>query len=285
MARDFDLGGTRVNRMGFGTMRLPGWPIGRRSDAEAAHTILRRAVELGVDHIDTAWFYRRDGASSNTFIREALHPYPEGLVLATKIGPRFAEDGHTPADPAHTLGELRRDLEANLTELGTDRIGLVNLRLGGIDGPFDGDAHEPFEALATLQSEGLIGALGLSNVTERVLDQALAIAPVATVQNSFNLADQSDAAFVDRCAEAGIGYVPFFPLGGHVNPDMLEQPGLVRFAEERGETPARIALAWLLHRAPNLLLIPGTSTPAHLEANVGAADIELTESEVDALRA
>lgn len=270
--------------MGYGTMCLPGWPAGRSADPDTAHAILRRVVELGIDHIDTAWFYRRDGRSANTFIREALHPYPEHLVLATKIGPRIAEDGLTPVEPAWNLGELRRDLEANLTELGTDRIGLVNLRLGGLEGPYEGDIHEPFEALATLQAEGLIGALGLSNVTARGLDQAQAIAPVATVQNAFNLGDQSDAAFVDRCAEQGVGYVPFFPLGGAHNPHMLERPALVELAEARGETPARIALAWLLHRAPNLLLIPGTSNRQHLESNVGAAEIELSDAEVNLLR-
>lgn len=269
--------------MGFGTMRLPGWPTGSYADPETAHAILRRAVELGVDHIDTAWFYRRDGRSANTYLREALHPYPEKLVLATKIGPRFDEQDR-PAPPAQTLGELRRDLEANLTELGIDRIGLVNLRLGGMEGPSDEDLSEPFEALATLRSEGLIEALGVSNVTPRALDQARSIAPVASVQNAFNVVDQADAELVDYCAEHGIGYVPFFPLGGHVNPGMLEDPELVAVARAYDVHPAKIALAWLLHRAPNILLIPGTSTLAHLESNLAAADLELADEDVDRLR-
>lgn len=267
-----------VRRMGFGSMRLPAWPTGTTIDPQTAHAILRRAVELGIDHIDTAAFYARDGIAANTLIREALHPYPANLTLATKIGPRF--DGTAPAT---TVAELRKDLEQNLAELGADKIGLVNLRLGGIDGTYDGDVTQAVESLATLRDEGLFDHIGLSNVTERVLDTALTVTPIAAVQNSFNLADQSDAALVDRCAADGIGYVPFFPLGGHMNPGMLQDERLVAVAAARGETPARIALAWLLHRSPTVLLIPGTSSVRHLEENVAAADVALTADDVASL--
>jgi aryl-alcohol dehydrogenase-like predicted oxidoreductase len=276
----FDLGGTTtVGRMGFGTMRLPAWPTGRKIDRDTAHAILRRALELGVNHVDTAGFYSRDGMTSNALIREALHPYPEHLVLATKIGPRFDESGHGPAAPASTVPELRKDLEQNLTELGIDKIDLVNLRLGGIDGNFDGDARQAFESLAALREEGLIDHLGVSNVTGAVLDAALEIAPVATVQNEFNVLEQSDGAMVDRCAAEGIGYVPYFPLGGHVNPDALADKTLVEVAEANDETPARIALAWLLRRSPTVLLIPGTSSVRHLEQNAGATEVELSDKD------
>lgn len=282
---NFQLDGrTTIARMGFGTMRLPGWPTGGQPDTGTAITVLRRAVELGVNHIDTAAFYARDGVSANALIREALHPYPDGLVLATKVGPRFGSGGVTPAPPA-APDELREDVERNLEELGVDRIGLVNLRVGGIDGPWDEPLGAHFEALAALREEGLIGHLGLSNVTPARLAEAQRIAPVATVQNHYNLTNRADDGLVDTCAEQGVGYVPFFPLGGHVDPDFLADERLSAVARRRDVTPAQVALAWLLARSPSILLIPGTSTPAHLEQNIAAADVRLDDQDLSELGA
>lgn len=273
-------GRTAIARMGFGTMRLPAWPTGEQPSTETAVTVLRRAVELGVNHIDTADFYARDGVTANALIREALYPYPDDLVLATKVGPRF--DGTTPLPPADP-GELRADVERNLEELGVDRIGLVNLRVGGLEGPSDQPLSAHFEALAALREEGLIQHLGLSNVTAARLAEAQRIAPVATIQNHYNLTNRADDELVDSCAAQGIGYVPFFPLGGHVDPDFLHDERLVSVAERRDATPAQVALRWLLERSPAMLLIPGTSTPAHLELNMAAVDVKLDDQDMAAL--
>ncbi|MQA08324.1 MAG: oxidoreductase [Pseudonocardiaceae bacterium] len=269
------MGGDRnIARMGFGTMRLPAWPTGTQPNTDDAIRVLRRAVELGVNHIDTAAFYARDGVSANALIREALHPYPDDLVLATKVGPRF--DGTTQLPPAEPR-ELRADVEHNLRELGTDRIDLVNLRVGGLEGPSDEPLSAHFAALAELREEGLIRHLGLSNVTADRLAEAQRIAPVASVQNHYNLANRADDKLVDTCAEQGIGYVPFFPLGGHVDPDFLADERIVAVSRRRGATPAQVVLAWLLGRASSMLLIPGTGSVRHLEQNIAAINVALDE--------
>jgi pyridoxine 4-dehydrogenase len=280
MNNEYSFGGElAVNRLGFGTMKLTGWPTGAAPAADTALAVLRRAVELGVNHIDTAAFYTGPGVTANKLIREALHPYPADLVLATKIGPRFGGEGLTPL-PYAPPGELRRDVEANLTELGIDRIHIANLRVGGVSDPEEGPVAEHVEALAALREEGLIGHIGMSNVTPAQLEQARRIVPVSCVQNHYNLVHRGDDALVDDCAEAGIAFVPFFPLGGHVDPSVVQLAPVVDVARRVDATPAQVALAWSLHRSPNILAIPGTADLAHLEQNVAAAQVRLSEDDL-----
>ncbi|TCP52976.1 aryl-alcohol dehydrogenase-like predicted oxidoreductase [Tamaricihabitans halophyticus] len=279
----FKLGADRpIARIGFGSMSLPAWPAGRQPDRDTAIAVLRKTVDLGVNHIDTAAFYARAGVRANELIRAALHPYPDDLLLATKVGPRFDTDGVTPLAPAGPT-ELRAEVQRNLTELGTDHIGLVNLRLGGVDGLWDGPVAESFAALAELRAEGLIGHLGLSNVTASVLAEAQRVAPVASVQNLYNIASRSDDPLVDSCAEQGIGYVPFCPLGGLFDPSLLSHEVLGTVAARHGCGPAQVALAWLLARSPSILLIPGTANPAHLEQNLAARNLRLSEQDMTEL--
>ncbi|HWC80964.1 MAG TPA: oxidoreductase [Pseudonocardiaceae bacterium] len=274
-----------VTRMGFGTMRLPNWPFGPHTDPEQAIAVLRRAVELGVNHIDTAAFYAHEGMTANQLIRQALHPYPEELVIVTKVGPLYGEAGAItgPMDEMREglhPDELRRAVEANLGDLGVDRLDMVNLRVGGRGGPSDEPVGPAFEALAALREEGLIRHLGISNVAPDRLAEAQRIAPVASVQNMFNISDRGDAHMLDLATEQGVCYVPYFPLGGH---NLIDNPVVAEVAARHGATVAQISLAWLLHRSPAILLIPGTSSIEHLEQNIAAAGLKLTEEDLASL--
>ncbi|MFK0118474.1 aldo/keto reductase [Streptomyces sp. NPDC090994] len=282
MSNDFRLGGDLViNRMGFGAMRLPAHSfLGPARDPETGRAVLRRAVGLGVDHIDTAAFYTSDDGSvrANDLIREALHPYPAGLVIATKVGPVRTPDGGARAitDPAG----LRALVEENLETLGLDRLDLVYLRIGGMAPPPRGESVAArFEALAALREEGLIRHLGLSHIDAGHLAEARAIAPVAAVQNHFHAARRDDVELLRACEEAGIAFVPYFPLGGgHDGLAAGDRPAEV--ADRHGATVPQIALAWLLASSPVTLAIPGTGSVSHLEENVAAGGITLTEEDL-----
>jgi pyridoxine 4-dehydrogenase len=271
----FTLGPYSVRRVGFGAMQLPGPGVfGPPRDHDAAIAVLRRAVELGVDHIDTAQYYGPDVA--NQLIREALHPYPRDLALVSKVGGRRDDTGHWLAveDPA----ALRADIERNLATLGVDRLAAVNLRLmeGRGPGP-EFDKH--LDVMIAARDENLIGGIGLSGITVEHLAHALERTEIVCVQNPYNLADRSSQPVLDECRRRGIAFVPFFPLGSafaHDNP-VLGNQVLCRAAAETGHTPAQIALAWTLGAAPNILLIPGTSSIAHLEQNLAAAGVELDD--------
>ncbi|MGV9555147.1 oxidoreductase [Streptomyces sp. NPDC003522] len=284
MSNVFRLGGDLpTGRIGFGAMRLPTGSLrGPARDPESGRGVLRRAVELGVDHIDTAAFYTSgDGTvRANALIREALHPYPAGLVVATKVGPVRTPDGGMAetTDPA----DLRPLVEENLETLGVDRLDLVYLRIGGIAPPPRGESVAArFEALAALREEGLIRHLGLSNVDTGHLAEARAIAPVAAVQNRFHAARRDDTELLAVCEKDGIAYVPFFPLGGGV--DDLTGDRIAAVADRHGATVPQIALAWLLARSPVTLAIPGTGSPAHLEENIAAGAIVLTPEDLSDL--
>jgi len=264
----FQLGDRTVNRMGYGAMQLAGPGVfGPPKDKAAALAVLREAVESGVDHIDTSDFY--GPYVVNELIREALAPYPEGLTLVTKVGGRRGDDGAWL--PAQAPAELVSGVHDNLRRLGIEAIDVVNLRITGM-GPAEGSIAERFEALAELQRQGLIRHLGLSNVTADQVAEARAIAPVVCVQNHYNLVHRDDDALVDQLAADGIAYVPFFPLGGFLP---LQSVALAEVAAELGATPMQTALAWLLQRSPNILLIPGTSSVAHLRENLAAAALKL----------
>jgi pyridoxine 4-dehydrogenase len=277
----FRLGGDLgIHRLGFGAMRLArdGWN-GPTRDPETGRAVLRRAVELGVDHVDTADYYRSGGGAvrANTLIREALHPYPPGLVIATKVGPIFGPSGPAHAGPAG----LRALVEANLESLGLDRLDLVYLRVGMMTPPHGESLAERFEALAALREEGLIRHLGLSNVDADHLAEARAIAPIAAVQNGFHIAKRDDAAVLAACVEDNIAFVPFGPIGsGHMD---LENERLAKVAVRHGATVSQIALAWLLRTSPVTLAIPGTGSVAHLEENMAASAIALAAEDVAAL--
>jgi aryl-alcohol dehydrogenase-like predicted oxidoreductase len=276
----FDNDDRPVTRMGYGAMQLAGPGVfGPPADRDNALAVLRRVVELGINHIDTSDYY--GPYVVNDLIREALYPYPENLVLVTKVGALRDDQGAWL--PAHEPDQLRKAVDDNLTRLGVDTIDLVNLRMPGMAGPEEGDFGREFEALAELREQGLIRHLGVSNATLNQLEAARAIAPVAQVQNAFNVVDRANAAMVDHCAAEGIAYVPFFPLGGAFRP--MEADVLGTVAGWHDATPQQIALAWLLARSPSLLLIPGTSSIAHLEQNVAAANIVLTEDDLAQLDA
>ena len=273
----FPLGDTEVNRLGYGAMQLAGPHVmGPPADRDGALAVLRRAVELGVDHIDTSDYY--GPYVTNELIREALRPYPDELVLVTKVGARRTPDGQWPE--ALEPDDLKRAVHENLERLGIDSIGAVNLRLPGFAEPVERSLAEPFEALVALQEEGLIGSLGVSNVTAAMVAEARSIAPVACVQNHYNLVHRHDDALIDSLAADGIAYVPFFPLGGFTP---LQSEGLDAVARRLGVTAMQVALAWLLARSPNILLIPGTSSVAHLEENLAAAEIELEPADLEEL--
>jgi aryl-alcohol dehydrogenase-like predicted oxidoreductase len=264
-----------VARLGYGAMQLAGpGAFGPPADRDAAIAVLRRAVELGVNHIDTSDYY--GPYVVNELIRTALHPYPEDLVLVTKVGARRDTDGGFL--PADSPPELRQAVHDNLTRLGRDRLDLVNLRLGGLAGPQEESLAERFGVLAGLREQGLIRHLGVSNVTPAQLTEARQIAPVACVQNYFNITKRDDAPMVEACTTAGIGYVPFFPLGGSFAQVAGQRVDAV--AQRHEATASQVALAWLLARSPALLLIPGTSQVAHLEQNVAAAGLTLTEQDL-----
>jgi len=259
------LGDRTVNRMGYGAMQLAGPHVmGPPADRDAAVAVLRRAIELGVDHVDTSDYYGPH--VTNEIIREALHPYPEQLTIVTKVGARRTPDGDWPE--ALSPGELRQAVHDNLEHLGVEVLDVVNLRMPGVTGPVERSLAEPFEALAHLQQEGLIRHLGVSNVTTQQFAEARAIAPVVCVQNHYNLVHRDDDPMVDALAREGIAFVPFFPLGGFTP---LQSAALETVARRLETTPMQVALAWLLARSPNVLLIPGTSSVAHLEENLQAA--------------
>jgi aryl-alcohol dehydrogenase-like predicted oxidoreductase len=274
----FAIGGDLpVARLGFGTMRLPtGTFTGPVRDPEVGIAVLRRAVELGVNHIDTASFYRRGDVVANELVRRALAPYPDGLVIATKVGPMLGTDG-TPALQA-TPGQLRGLVEDNLRELGVDHLDLVYLRVGGRSAPGGEPVAERFAALATLRGEGLIRHLGVSNVDAAQLAEARAIAPVAAVQNAFHVHATADAALLAECTRSGTAFVPFFPLGGGFDP--IDTTRLEKTAARHGATAAQVALAALLAASPVMLPIPGTGSLAHLTENIGAASVKLTKEDI-----
>jgi pyridoxine 4-dehydrogenase len=267
----FALGRRRVNRMGYGAMQLAGPGVfGPPKDMDGARAVLREAVALGVNHIDTSDFY--GPFITNQLIREALHPYPDDLVIVTKVGAVRGKDASW--IPARTPADLTRAVHDNLRNLRLDAIDVVNLRVGGVHGPLEEPIEEQFSALADLQRQGLIRHLGLSNVTSSQLAEARAIGEVVCVQNLYNVAHRKDDAFIDELTEKGIAYVPFFPLGGFAP---LQSATLSEVAVELGSTPMQVALAWLLKRAPNILLIPGTSSLAHLRENMGADKLVLSD--------
>ncbi|MFI0407509.1 aldo/keto reductase [Actinomadura sp. 3N508] len=283
MTTHFDLGGElRVARMGFGAMRLPQSRIdGPANDREAGLKILRRAVELGVNHIDTAaFYYARGGPAANEMIRAALSPYPEGLVIATKVGPYRGPDDRLPTGQIPASG-LRAEVERNLRELGRDHLDLVYLRPGGLDTPTDEPIGERFAVLAALRDEGLVRHLGLSHVGAAQLAEAREIAPVAAVQNRFDVTRPQDADLLAACERDGIAYAPYFPLGGFGIPD---DERVAAIAARHGATVPQVLLAGLLALSPVMLAIPGTGSPDHLEENLAAAGVVLTPDDLALLR-
>ncbi len=278
----FNLGSRTVARMGYGAMQLAGPGVfGPPKDPAAALAVLREAVAQGVNHIDTSDYY--GPYVTNQLIREALHPYPDDLVIVTKVGGKRGEDASWL--PAQTPAELISAVHDNLRNLGLEALDVVNLRLMGGHAPTEGTIEPQFSALVALQKQGLIRHLGLSNATATQVEQALGIAPIVCVQNLYNLAHRADDALVKLLAAKAIAYVPFFPLGGFFP---LQVQALSDVAARLGHTPLQVALAWLLHRAPNILLIPGTASLGHLRENLAAADFTLSAdalAELDAIGA
>jgi pyridoxine 4-dehydrogenase len=276
----YRVGALELTRVGYGAMQLAGPGVfGPPKDRDAAIAVLREAVELGIRHIDTADFYGPQ--VTNELIREALAPYPDDLHIVTKVGARRDEQGGWPH--ARTPAELRGQVHDNLRRLGLEVLDVVNMRVGGFDAPEPGSLAEQFETLAELQQQGLIRHLGVSTVSADQLAEAQTIAPVVCVQNFYNIARREDDALVDLTAQQGIAYVPYFPLGGF---SPLQSDALGTVAERVGATPMSVALAWLLQRSPNMLLIPGTSSVAHLRENIAGAGLALppdTVAELDAI--
>jgi pyridoxine 4-dehydrogenase len=277
-AGTFTLGGRAVKRLGYGAMQLAGLGVfGPPKDRDAALAVLREAVASGVDHIDTSDYY--GPYVTNQLIREALHPYPKDLVIVTKIGARRGEDKSW--IPAFSAEELTKAVHDNLRNLGIDVIDVVNLRaMFDTHGPAEGSMEAPLTVLADLQRQGLIRHIGLSNVTANQIADGRKIADIVCVQNMYNVAHRDDDKMIDDLARDGIAYVPFFPLGGFTP---LQSSSLNDVAKRLGATPMQVALAWLLRRAPNILLIPGTSSVAHLRENLAAADVVLPNDAVKAL--
>lgn len=260
-----------VTRMGYGAMQLAGPQVfGPPADRGAAVAVLREVVALGINHIDTADFYGPH--ITNQIIKEALHPYPDALHIVTKVGAVRDAQGGWPH--ARAPEQLRQGVYDNLRNLGLDTLDVVNLRVGGFDRPEPGSIEEPFTALAEMQQEGLIKHLGLSTVSAEQIAEAQSIAPVVCVQNFYNLAHREDDALIDALATQGIAYVPYFPLGGF---SPLQSRTLNSVATHLDTTPMAVALAWLLQRSPNILLIPGTSSVTHLRENVAGAALALPE--------
>jgi pyridoxine 4-dehydrogenase len=272
--------GLTVTRMGYGAMQLAGPGVfGPPKDRDAAIAVLREAIELGITHIDTSDYY--GPYVTNEIIREALHPYPDELHIVTKVGALRDADGGWPH--ARSPEQLRQAVHDNLDRLGLDVLDVVNLRVGGFDSPEPGSIAEPFTALAQMQQEGLIKHLGVSTVSAEQIAEAQSIAPIVCVQNFYNLAQRADDALIESLAAQGIAYVPYFPLGGFTP---LQSGTLGSVAARLGAPTQAVALAWLLHRSPNLLVIPGTSSVAHLRENVAAASLSLdaaTVAELDAI--
>ncbi len=266
-----------VTRMGYGAMQLAGPHVfGPPKDRAAAVAVLRAALELGITHIDTSDYYGPH--VTNQIIKEALHPYPDALHIVTKVGALRDAVGGWP--PALAPAQLRQAVEDNLHNLGLDALDVVNLRVGGLDSPTPGSIAAPFTVLAQLQQEGLIKHLGLSTVSAAQIAEAQSIAPIVCVQNFYNLAHRADDDLIDALAAQGIAYVPYFPLGGF---SPLQSDALGSVATRLGATPMAVALAWLLQRSPNMLLIPGTSSVAHLRENVTGAALTLSEDDLTAL--
>jgi aryl-alcohol dehydrogenase-like predicted oxidoreductase len=284
MTKPTELGGTftfpktsmTVNRMGYGTMQLAGKDGEKRvwgppRDVPGAITVLREAVAAGVNHIDTSDYYGPH--VTNQLIKQALHPYPDGLVIVTKVGARRGSDGSWPH--ARSRQEIIDAVHDNLRNLGLDAMDVVNLRLGGFMGPEDQPFEEPLTALAELKQQGLIRHIGLSTVSAKQLAEAQAITEIVCIQNFYNVAQRTDDGFIDALAAQGIAYVPYFPLGGF---SPLQSSKLDEIAASLGATPMQVALAWLLRRSPNVLLIPGTSSVGHLRENLAAAALALPEN-------
>ncbi|MFI0372481.1 aldo/keto reductase [Actinomadura sp. 1N219] len=279
----FDLGGDlRVARMGFGAMRLPQSRLdGPANDRDTGLKILRKAVELGVDHIDTAaFYYAQGGPAANEMIRAALAPYPDGLVIATKVGPYRGPDDRHPTGTIPASG-LRAEVERNLRELGRDHLDLVYLRPGGLESPMDEPIGERFAVLAALRDEGVIRHLGLSHVSAAQLAEAQEIAPVAAIQNRFDVTQPQDVGLLAVCERENIAYAPYFPLGGFGIPDD-ERVSVI--ATRHGATVPQVLLAGLLALSPVMLAIPGTGSPAHLVENLAAAGVVLAPDDLAALR-
>ncbi|SDR47012.1 Predicted oxidoreductase [Burkholderia orbicola] len=274
----FRLGDRHVRRIGYGAMQLAGPGVfGPPKDREAALNVLREAVESGVDHLDTSDFYGPH--VTNQLIRDALHPYRDDLVIVTKIGARRGDDASWL--PAFAPDELERAVHDNLRNLGLDVLDVVNLRIMfDTHGPAEGSIEAPLATLAELQRRGLVRHIGLSNVTPAQVAQGRRICDIVCVQNHYNIAHRGDDALIDTLARDGIAYVPYFPLGGF---SPLQSSTLSGVAARLGATPMQVALAWLLRRAPNLLLIPGTSSVAHLRENLAAADLNLPADALAAL--
>jgi aryl-alcohol dehydrogenase-like predicted oxidoreductase len=268
-AGTFTLGAHTVQRLGYGAMQLAGPGVfGPPKDRAGAIAVLREAVASGVNHIDTSDFY--GPYVTNQLIREALHPYPENLVIVTKVGARRGADASW--NPALSAAELTSAVHDNLRNLGLDVIDVVNLRNPGLEGPAKGSIEAPLTVLAELQRQGLIRHIGLSNVTAEQVAEGRTITDIVCVQNLYNVANRGDDALIDQLAAAGTAYVPFFPLGGFTP---LQSTELSDVAKKLGATPMQVALAWLLQRAPNILLIPGTASLAHLRENLAAASLNL----------
>jgi aryl-alcohol dehydrogenase-like predicted oxidoreductase len=277
-AGTFPLGGHTVHRLGYGAMQLAGPGVfGPPKDHATALAVLRAALDAGVDHIDTSDFYGPHVV--NHLIREALAPYPDNLTLVTKIGARRGTDASW--NPAFSAAELTSAVHDNLRHLGLDVLHVVNLRLMfGIHGPAEGSLEAPLTALAELQRQGLVRHIGLSNVTPKQIAEGRRIADIVCVQNQYNLAHREDDALIDALGRDNIAYVPFFPLGGF---SPLQSSALNAVATRLGATPMQVALAWLLHRAPNILLIPGTSSLAHLTENLAAGELVLSPDPLEEL--
>jgi pyridoxine 4-dehydrogenase len=272
LAGSFTLPGTSltVNRMGYGAMQLAGPHVfGPPRDSDEAVAVLREAVESGVNHIDTSDYY--GPRVTNQIIRQALHPYPKGLVIVTKLGARRGADASW--IPALSRQELIDGTHDNLKNLGLDVLDVVNLRVGGFTEPSEGSIEEPLIVLAELKRQGLIRHIGVSNVTAKQVAEAQAITDIVCVQNFYNVAQRKDDALIEDLASQGIAYVPFFPLGGFTP---LQSSALDTAAASRKVTPMQLALAWLLHRSPSILLIPGTSSRKHLRENLKAASLQIS---------
>ena len=278
MTGTFTLGNRTVKRLGYGAMQLAGpGAFGPPKDRDAALSVLREAVASGVNHIDTSDYYGPH--VTNRLVREALHPYPDDLVIVTKVGARRGEDGSW--RPAFSRQELTQAVHDNLRNLGLDVLDVVNLRaMFGVHGPAEGSIEAPLSVLSELRQQGLIRHIGLSNVMPAQIAEGRGICEIVCVQNHYNLVHRIDDAMIDDLAGSGIAYVPFFPLGGFTP---LQSSVLCEVAQSLGATPMQLALAWLLRRAPNILLIPGTSSVVHLRQNLSAAEFDLPDEALAAL--
>jgi pyridoxine 4-dehydrogenase len=284
LAGTYDLAGYQVHRIGFGAMQLPGPGVmGPPKDHDTAIAVLRRAVEAGVNHIDTAQFYGPD--VSNALIREALHPYSDDLAIVSKVGARRDTKGNWL--PALTPDKLREDVETNLRELGTERLAAVNLRLQEHPVPGQAPLEELLGAMVAMRDDGLIAGVGISTASHEQVAQAIEQADIVTVQNAYSLLDRSDEAVLRLCSDHGISYVPYFPLGSAFPgmPKVVDDPTVQAIAQQTDATPAQVGLAWLLAHDDSVLLIPGTSSLAHLDQNLAVASVELTASQIAQLDA